>query len=160
MIALRYNGGMDELTLAYLAGCMDSDGYFTIRRDDYPVRAGKQLTPTYQEQVGLRQVTPFVPTLLHSLFGGSLYVTKPSTPNGRPLVSWHANSIKASTAVRALLPFLHVKTEQANTLLLLRDDKDQRKHSRGVNGAFLPKPADAVGETLRLRVKELNRVGV
>ena len=50
----------DRETLAYLAGCLDSDGFFTIRRDTRSMKAAGR-TPTHVAMVGLRQVTPQVP---------------------------------------------------------------------------------------------------
>jgi len=43
---------MNKLTLAYLAGVMDSDGYFTLRRSTYNIRRFKDSkNPQYSEKV-------------------------------------------------------------------------------------------------------------
>lgn len=153
---------MDKLTLAYLAGCMDSDGYFTIRSDSYEMRMGKRKSCTFQEQVGLRQVTPVVPGMLKDIFGGNLYITKSSTANGKAVHSWHVNSRKAAAVCLALLPYLRIKPAQAKVLLELRRRKDLTDPSRKKDGTF--RETELAEQEIRRqilgRVRALNKVGV
>lgn len=160
MIGVR---NMNETTLAYLAGCMDSDGYFTIRKDAYLVRQGKAQAPRYHEQIGLRQVTPQVPTLLHELFGGSLYISQPTAKRGRQLYAWHVMSAKASRAVDLLLPYLRIKTNQAHVLLELRASKGEnvikKRNSDGTVARVTVLDREPL-EELYQRIRSLNTVGV
>ena len=111
----------NKLVLSYLAGAMDSDGHFSLKRLTYAMRIrGDATQPTYSEILGLKQVTPEIPRLLRETFGGTLYLEKPSTKNGRPLWSWSITALAASKACRALLPFILVKRRQVETLLELR----------------------------------------
>lgn len=113
--------------LAYLAGAMDSDGYFSIKKSTYHIRVVKDsINPSYSEKIGLKQVTREVPELLKKTFGGSLRLEKKSTKNGKPLFSWTATDINASEACRLLLPFLLIKIRQANLILELRESKDEK----------------------------------
>ena len=115
----------DKLTLAYLAGAMDSDGHFSIKRQTYAMRVrGDANNPIFQERVGLKQVTPQIPTLLKETFGGHLSAQHPSTVNGKPLWGWEAGDRKATECAKALLPHLLVKRKQATLLLQLRETKD------------------------------------
>jgi hypothetical protein len=117
---------MDQnLTYAYLAGAMDSDGYFTIKRSTYHKRVREDaINALYQERCGLKQVTPDIPSLLKETFGGSLYKEKPGTENSKPLWVYSATDRIAANICNALLPFLIVKKEQAKLLMVLRETKN------------------------------------
>jgi hypothetical protein len=116
--------------LAYLAGAMDSDGSFGIRRKTYSMRTRGDLSPGYSERVGLKQVTPEVPQLLKETFGGGVGVSKPGTKNSRPLWHWGATDRIAADAAKALLPFLRIKKRQVELLLELRSTKDDSRYQR------------------------------
>lgn len=113
------------VTLAYLAGALDADGFFGIRKSTYRMRVSKDAhCPLYSERTGLKQVTPQVPELLRDTFGGSLSIQRANARNGKPLHGWSATDKTAAEVARALLPFLRIKTEQARCLLSLRATKD------------------------------------
>ena len=152
--------------LAYLAGAIDSDGTIGIKRSTYAMRVTKDSAqPTYSERLALRQVTPAIPKLLRATFGGSLYITKPSTLHGRPLLSWNITDQKAAACLRALLPYLRVKRAQAENALHLRGVKDTSKRARVARGrghaGSAPRRKDHgdAMEVCYLRARELNRVG-
>ena len=118
--------GSSEI-LAYLAGAMDSDGYLTIRRSSYHMRVRKDAhNYTYSERIGLKQVTPDIPRLLQSTFGGHVSRNRGGSPNSRPLWAFQATDVIAASACRRLLPFLRVKRRQAELNLELRESKDPR----------------------------------
>jgi hypothetical protein len=113
---------MENIELAYIAGVMDSDGYFTIKRGTYAIRVtGDSKNPTYCERVGIKQVQSEAVYLIHDLFGGYLCVEKPNCKNGKPLHSLQISNLKAHAFVCAILPFLRLKREQALILLELRE---------------------------------------
>lgn len=151
---------------AYLAGAIDSDGTIGIKRSTYSMRVKKESkAPIFSERVALRQVTPEIPTLLKKEFGGSLYMTKPSAANGRPLWSWAATDVRAIECIVALLPYLRVKKRQARNCVVLRRLKEVSKRrgvarGRGVAGRVTRDPALTERmEAVYARAKELNRVG-
>jgi hypothetical protein len=153
--------------LAYLAGAIDSDGTIGIKKSTYAMRVrGDATQAVYSERVALRQVTPEITTLLRDTFGGSLYVTKPSAKNGRPLYSWAATDRKAFDCLVALLPFLLVKKQQAENAVALRKIKVRSmkakvKRGRGhVGAAVRPVALTEAMESAYLRAKDLNHVGV
>jgi len=152
---------------AYLAGAIDSDGTIGIKRSTYAVRVRKDsCQPTYSERLALRQVTPAVPELLRTTFGGSLYLTQPSAVGGKPLFSWSVTDQKAATCLRTLLPYLRVKRAQAENALALRGVKERSKVARVARGrghvGAAPRRSDLseAMETCYLKAKELNRAGV
>lgn len=113
--------------IPYLAGAMDSDGCFSIKKSTYHVRVRKDsVNPVYSERAMLKQVTPQIPSLLHQFFGGRLAIEEPSCKkNGKPLWSWQCSDKQASAVCEALLPYLQVKKRQAEVLLELRKSKGQ-----------------------------------
>lgn len=122
---------MDKITLAYLAGAMDSDGHFSIKRNTYSMRiVGDSGQPSYSERVGIKQVTPHVPELLKATFGGALSTQKPSSPNGKPLVGWQATNKIAAHCAKSLLPYLRIKRRQAALLLELRATKSDDRYKQ------------------------------
>jgi hypothetical protein len=109
---------------AYMAGAMDSDGYFTIKKSTYAIRVRKDAgNPVYSEKLGLHQVTPQIPELLRAAFGGSVLLAPQQTPNSRPLYRWDITDRNAAGACEALLPFLRIKRRQAELILELRRSK-------------------------------------
>lgn len=124
-------------TLAYLAGVIDSDGCINIQKR----KAGKWAA-NYQPRVMVKQVTPQAPALLHETFGGSLWVQGPSARRGRPLHTWNVHSAAAGEALRALLPFLRIKPEQARNALALCEVNAR------IGSRRFPVPAVADGEPL------------
>lgn len=152
---------------AYLAGAIDSDGTIGVKRSTYAMRVTKDSTqPIYSERVALRQVTKEIPELLKECFGGALYMTKPSTPNGRPLWSWAVTDMRAVACLVTLMPYLLVKREQAKNAIALRRVKDRSKAwrvrpNRGHAGSSNRHARFSVlMEARYLRAKELNRTGV
>lgn len=162
---------------AYLAGAIDSDGSIGIRRSTYAVRVtGDSRQATYSERVCLKQVTPQIPELLKSTFGGSLLLQKPSTTRGRPLYYWEATNKVAADALAAMLPFLRVKRAQAENALALRASKSRPRsethaHREAVEtmarwGSTMVRRLEvsaatiAERESIYERGKVLNRVGV
>lgn len=152
---------MNETTLAYLAGAIDSDGSFTVRVDKTLVNRGENKFAQYNEMISLKQVTPEVPKLLRETFGGCLYLQAASVTKGRPLWSWHVSSLKASKAIRSLMPYLIIKRKQAALLLRLRARKDAFNARKGT-GVFTGLTLNEVTarETIRTELRQLNKVGL
>lgn len=118
---------MEPEILAYLAGAMDSDGCFVVKKSTYHARQNKGTTnPTYSELLQLQQVTPQIPELLKTTFGGTICHCASAGPNRKPLIRWGCTEIKAAAARQALLPYLRIKKRQAKLLLELRETKNPK----------------------------------
>lgn len=114
-----------ETLYAYLAGSLDADGCFGIKKSTHHIRKKKDaFNATYYERVALKQVTPQVPKLLHDTFGGSLRQEKSGGPNRKTLWAWSATGHVANNVVRCVLPHLRIKSPQAECLLELRKTFD------------------------------------
>lgn len=156
-----------ETTIAYLAGAIDSDGYIGMRKIKGPV---------YIERIGLKQVTPQIPLLLQEVFGGTVCTEAPSLPNGKLMHSWEVSHRKAAQAAAILLPHLRIKTEQARTLIELRQSKSRPRSethvhkeaapSRNRHGVVLIRRLVVSPETLAerdalyQRIRSLNSIGM
>jgi hypothetical protein len=113
----------DPLLLAYLAGLLDADGFFTIRRDTRGMRVrGDCRCPTFAERIGIKQVTTAGIELLHTLFPGCRHIEM--TAKGKPMYAWEVVDAKAAHVAEALLPYLRIKRRQAELILLLREHKN------------------------------------
>jgi hypothetical protein len=121
-----------EILLSYLAGVMDSDGYFTIRRESYGLRIRKdRVNPDYYERVGLKQTSPLVIDLIKKYFGGYRSIQKPNAKNGKPLHSIELSCLKAHKFVKEIYPYLKIKKKQAKILFKLREKlKEPKKEIR------------------------------
>ncbi|MBV8522460.1 MAG: hypothetical protein JOY71_10115, partial [Acetobacteraceae bacterium] len=122
---------MNKTILAYLAGAMDSDGSFGIKRSTYHMRVrGDAWQPVYQERADLKQAAPDIPNLLRQTFGGSLSHNAPGTAKSKPLYGWHASDRVAANTAKALLPYLRIKRRQAELLIELRATKDDSRYQQ------------------------------
>jgi hypothetical protein len=111
---------MNTELVAYFAGALDADGWFTIHRSTQRKRnKGDCKSPVYSPRVGLGQVQEVVPRLLQEHFGGVVYLTKPSTVNSKPQFKYLASDSMAVRICEAVLPYLRIKGERAQVLLEL-----------------------------------------
>ena len=158
---------MTRTVAAYLAGVFDSDGTIGIKRNTYSMRVvGDSAAPTYSERIHIRQVERPALELLAATFGGNIGVDDPNAKRGRPLFCWGQTDAKAARTLRALLPFLRIKRQQAKNCLALRAVKERSKRARvrrnrGCVGALSRTAAHGHEmERLYLRAKQLNHVGI
>ncbi len=115
-------------TLAYIAGAMDSDGWFTIHKmNTRQTKRRGYNRPFYSVRIGLKQTQPEIVTLLHECFGGSILNHPPGSPRGKPLLAWSIGDCMAEHAIVAMMPFLRVKKKQAQILLSLRSLKTSKR---------------------------------
>lgn len=150
---------MEPTTLAYLAGLIDGEGYIGIKK----AHRKDAVSAIYHERIQVRMVHEGAIKLLADTLGGNYYLEKPHIANGRPLYCWQASDLLASRILEAVLPYLIVKRESALNVLRLRESKsDPLARLRGgpKQKRLMHPDALALRESLYLRGKELNRVGV
>jgi hypothetical protein len=115
---------MNELNHAYLAGIFDSDGSFSVAK-----RNMKRSSASYVAMVQLNwKATELTKSFMDKLvekFGGSYCfcksTNKKTTIKTSDYYSFSATGKSAENIVRAVLPFLQLKKQQALNLLELRD---------------------------------------
>ena len=97
----------DPLTLAYLAGVIDSDGYITITRAS---RKGKLY---FAASVGITGTRRQPHDLAASVWGGNVYQHVPKNPRHRTQFVWCRQGETAAGIITDVLPFLRVKEDHA-----------------------------------------------
>lgn len=123
---------MKQTDIAYIAGVMDSDGYFTIRKSTYHKRIIKDSKNAhYFEKCGIKQVQPYAVQFIHKHFGGYYSIEKPNCKNGKPLYSVQLTNKIANKFIIIILPYLHIKRKQAQILIKLRKSISKGKTKKG-----------------------------
>lgn len=115
-----------ELQVAYLAGVMDSDGWFTIHKH---TPAGTNAV--YSPDLGINQATPECVELAYELYEGKLGKIDYSNSKGRhskkPMFTWKPHKGNMTIVLEELIPHLRIKHEKAKLLLRLKKDIDFHK---------------------------------
>jgi len=125
---------MKKIDIAYIAGVMDSDGYFTIKKSTYNMRKFKdRKNPQYSEKCGIKQVQSQAVKFIYENFGGYYRIEKPSSENGKPLYAVQLMNKKAHTFIKIIYPYLRIKKSQAQILLKLRQSLDKGKTEKGIS---------------------------
>lgn len=98
--------------LAYLAGLIDGEGCIST-----------SCGTNSSVRIAVSMCTPQGPQFMAEVFGGSirLQAMSKSAFGRRPQYRWEARACKAEVVIRALLPYLREKREQAEVALIIRD---------------------------------------
>lgn len=101
----------DQLTLAYLAGMIDGDGYISITRSRHKGRI------YFGPQIGIAGTRREPHDLAASIWGGKIYEYR----NGihRPQFQWSRVGATAATAIAQIHPYLRIKADHADLALEL-----------------------------------------
>lgn len=147
---------MDALLAAYLAGVMDSDGWFTIKR--HAANAAYKDSYTYSEYAGCGQTSPEAVALLQAEFGGTIRLRGRKTEGDwKPMHYWVVSNRMAAVVARDLRPYLRVKAEQADLIIGLRQSKDTpRDNSKSVVTGIRGRSLDP--EVVRARHEAYERI--
>jgi len=140
---------MDDLLAAYLAGVMDSDGWFTIKR--HAANSAYRDSYTYSEYAGCGQTSAEAVELLRAEFGGTIRLRQRKTEGDwKPMYYWVVSNRLAAAVARDLRPHLRVKAAHAELLLALRDSKE-RPSNRTRTVAGRPKGRSLAPEVIAER---------
>jgi len=100
------------LDIRYLAGFFDGEGSIFITK-----RASNNRPYRYIRLSACNTNHPII-RRIHRQFGGRLYLaTKKAKPNWRPTLDWVLNGREAARLLMRLLPYLHVKKQEARRAL-------------------------------------------
>ena len=110
--------------LAYLAGLVDGEAYIGIKKSKPYKNLTGRVNPSYHERIQVRMVDEGAIKFLAEELGGWYYKEKPHSRNGRLLYCYQASDKKACEIINKLLPFLIVKKNSAQTVLELRQEKN------------------------------------
>ncbi|KKN49562.1 hypothetical protein LCGC14_0641270 [marine sediment metagenome] len=108
-----------EITISYLAGITDGEGYIGIKKSKWGMKNRKDVhCPTYHERIQIRMIDEEAIKLFKQSFGGSYYKEKDY------IYCYQISDLSASKALRILLPYLRIKKRQAQICLKLRRNKE------------------------------------
>ncbi len=102
----------DELELAYLAGFFDGEGCIVISEYTNPVTSKRPGYQSMRLRIFVGNTNLDVLQLFVSRFGGSINC-KRVYGNRKQLWTWSAATREAASALSLMLPYLTVKSEQA-----------------------------------------------
>lgn len=105
----------EQITLAYLAGMIDGDGYISIVRS---VRGGKEY---FGAQIGIAGTRPEPHQLAASIWGGAVSRYEPVNPKHRPQYQWSRQGKVAAAVITAIEPYLLIKRDHAALALELHE---------------------------------------
>lgn len=152
---------MDDLTCAYLAGVMDSDGWFTIKYHATNSKYAESFT--YSEFAGCGQTRPEAVEMLREAFGGTIRLRRRKTAGDwRPMYYWVVGNRMAGTAATTLRPYLRLKAEHADLIIAIRASKDApRRYDKSIptgrlRGRALDPAVVAERHDAYLRIRALN----
>lgn len=100
-----------QLTLAYIAGIIDADGYITIQRSSHK---GKRY---FGAKIGIAGTNRIPHDLAASIWGGKVSCHIPKNPSHKPQFQWSRAGREASEIIATLHPFLRIKIAQADIAL-------------------------------------------
>jgi hypothetical protein len=105
----------DPLTLAYLAGVIDSDGYITVT---HCVRKGRSY---FSARVGIAGTRRQPHDLASSIWGGKVSRYEPKNPRHRAQFQWSRDGDGAVPVIEAIQPYLRIKGDQAQIALEVQE---------------------------------------
>ena len=105
----------DDLTLAYLAGVIDSDGYITVHRST------RRSVVYYAARIGITGTRREPHDIAASLWGGTVSQHTPRNSRHRLQYQWSRTGDAAVPIIEAVRPFLRVKRAQADIALEVQE---------------------------------------
>ena len=145
---IRGLGTCNKVELAYLAGLFDGEGCIMIVRRS-PFSIGHKSVYHYLS-LSLTMANQQMPELFQYYFGGSAKPVKKQTVGRQPLWRWDITHNGALGVLRALLPYLRLKLDEAELGI-----KFQLKHKKTTHS--LKEEQLAEREKMRALMKSLKR---
>lgn len=105
----------DALTLAYLAGIIDADGYITVQRS---LHAGRRY---FGPKVGIADTRREPHDLAASVFGGKVGCYKPKNGIHLPQFQWSRSGTATNSVIEAVLPYLRIKVAQDEVAMEMQE---------------------------------------
>lgn len=115
--------------VAYLAGIIDGEGSFTIRKKTYN---NDRTLYTPKMNIGMNTAQPL--DLAYGFFGGAIRVRRTTGNNVPYIFVWEISCSKAKKAAKTILPFLRVKNKQARLLIDMQTRIEVGKKNRTYGG--------------------------
>ena len=120
---------MEKLLRAYLAGIIDGEGCISITK--VPPKRGR-VSPAYRLSCALGMANAYIPQLFKFSFGGS--VSRSQKGQNKTIWSWRTSGILANTFLKALLPYLRLKRNEAELAIKFQGRKSVHGGVKGIQG--------------------------
>lgn len=100
--------------LAYIAGYIDGDGCFDIRKELYKNRTNSK----YPATIIISSVNPEVLYWIHSIFGGSIqHNSRIKFPGRKSIYYYHLKKTESPYLAQKIIPYLVEKIDEAKTFI-------------------------------------------
>jgi len=146
----------------YFAGFFDGEGSIIIYgRKSYPSTKGKTLP--HNLRITVSNTNQQVMLWIHKTFGGQLQFTKSSLRAGSNRAAawkWIASCAHAGHILKAIAPFLKVKSDEAEIALEFQERTSNQLHNthKGVRGAAAVSLEEvAIRDALAQRLRDLRQ---
>lgn len=143
---------MNDTEAAWLAGFLDGEGSLMV------LRTVRRKYVSYVPAISATSTTPALVQTVYRLCGGK--VSKPFQPKGNSKTAqvWMLTGKRVGPVLRKVSPYLVAKRQQAELLIVLREDISDRAHP-GVSRFVTDPEKHRRREEIWLKVKALNRRG-
>ena len=112
-----------KLQLAYLAGIIDGEGCLGISKNT--TKKQRQKNPKYQSEVCIINTDTRLMNWLKENFGGLVNERKIYGPNDKISYRWRIKESQHQIILKAIIPHLVIKTEQAKLIIKFLTNKTQ-----------------------------------
>ena len=136
---------MRKADLAYIAGLFDGDGCISIAKCK-PRHPG--CSPYYRLVVAVAMANEYIPRFLKFYFGGRVNKSSARRERWKDQWQWHLGSDDAVAFLKAILPYLKLKREEAELAIEFQSSKRVTFERKSAS-------ALAVEEAQRLLLAEL-----
>ena len=142
---------MKKTDLAYLAGIFDGEGCIVIHDRQWITKTGIKRIGFYPE-ICVASTNEWIIQQLKFAFGGNVYLRKKGTTRAQPIWAWQTTSKKATSCLKALLPYLRLKRRQAELAI----EMENRRRPRGSH-KLEPKDNIAWQQAQKILISKLNK---
>jgi hypothetical protein len=145
----------EAVLLSYIAGILDGEGAIGIKRYR---PTGRKRTVCYFAYICCGMIDKQIPLLLQETFGGSC--REECVQRQRSIWRWDINGrLRIIAVLEALLPYLRVKREQAETLLHYCYTTDAQRKKNGREFAMVSDEELLRREEAYLELRKLKSAG-
>lgn len=126
-----------NVVLAYTAGLIDGEAYIGIDHQNAAKFSGKRRSDFYRMNVSVNVTDKSMTDFLMRHFGGYYRTRKRLTVNGRLVHSWYIDGDRAIAFLKAILPYMVAKKDQARLGIKFRKSFGPMYCKTGVPSAVI-----------------------
>ncbi len=117
---------MRKIDLAYMAGIFDGEGSLSITKS----KRLKCWNASYNVRASVQMCNAYIPNLFRMAFGGAICYQPPNGTH-RATWRWHLETRNIIAFLEALLPYLHLKRDEAELAIQFQMQKKTKRTSQG-----------------------------